>query len=137
MENTYQSSNESKTVEELKYTMSQYKTRLEEFKVESEFLQLLLSLSIYKPNVLNLFETIEQIKWQLRNHKKETLKLMDKIDSQTKQIDQKIECEDLVCDNFFIEAYNHLEQTLNNHFSELRSFKIKMFEYLACVIKDA
>lgn len=135
-ENAYKSFNESKTIDELKYNMLAYCRLLKESEIENKFLMQLLNKPIYKSNVLNLYETLEKYKRDLNEYDQVVSQLLEKVDSQIKQISGKIECEDVACDSFFLESYDGLEQRLHKTLNQNRQFKAQLFEYLESVIKN-
>lgn len=52
------------------------------------------------------------------------------------QIDKKIECEDLLCDNFFIKEIDDLKYEIFNFLVDFTALKLKIFKYLQHVIID-
>ena len=134
--NNYKSFNENKSVEELKYNMLQFKTRLEEIIIENNFYNHLLQASIYKENTINLFEKIAKFKGSLDKNEKEILELLTEINSHSNSITNKIECDDLFCDNFFIKTHDDLEVKIYNFFMKSTAFKIQLFQYLESVLKN-
>ena len=135
-QNTYRSFNDEKSIEELKYNMLGYKTTLESFKTEHSFFKHLLKSQIFKSNVINLFEYLEQLKKTIAHHETTTAKLIIEIGSHNNQITKKIECDDLVCDNYFIKEYDALENKTHDFLKEYSNFKSQMLPYLQSVIKQ-
>lgn len=134
-ENTYKSFNDEKTIEELQYNMLRHKTTLESFIPEFSFFKYLLKSTIYKDTVINLFETLELYKNELTYLEKTTENLIIDAKAHSNKITDKIECEDLACDNYFINEYDKLEHKIPDFLIEYSSFKSKMFQYLQSVIK--
>ncbi|KGL62506.1 hypothetical protein [Polaribacter sp. Hel1_85] len=133
-ENTYKSFNDNKSIEELKYNMLQFKIRLEEEIYENKFYKTLLEASIYKSNTRNLFENIEKFKQEIDTIENEALELLKEINSHSNSITHKIECDDLSCDNFFIESHNALEEKSYKFFIKCSGLKIQLFEYIESVL---
>ena len=90
-QNLYQSFNADKTIEELQYNLLQYKRTLESYIIEYSFFKYLLKSSIFKPNAINLFESLEQFKKDIMNLETATTDLITKINSNRNQITKKIE----------------------------------------------
>lgn len=134
--NTYKSFNEDKTVEELQYNMLQHKLKLLSLETELNFYVFIIKTSIFKPNIINLFERLEQFKTQITQLKKTTNDLLYDVNLHIKSINNKIECEDLICDKFFIKAHNEIEERIHFNFKEITSLKTQMFEYLQSVIQN-
>lgn len=133
--NIFKSFNENKSIEELKYNMLQFKTRLEELIIECKFFKNLIEASIYKSNSINLFENLEKFKKDMKCLEKETLELLKDINSHSNSITNKIECEDLVCDNFFIGSHDRLEEKIHKLFIKSMNLKFKWFQYLESVFR--
>jgi hypothetical protein len=131
----YNSFNENKSIEELLHNMLQFKKRLEEVIIEYKFYKNLLEASIYKLNAINLFERLEEFKKDINTTEKEALELLQEIKSYSNLITNKIECEDLVCDNFFIKIHDELENKIYELFIKNTNLKLKCFQYLESVLK--
>ncbi|PQJ68830.1 hypothetical protein [Polaribacter butkevichii] len=132
---SYKSFNENKSIEELKYNMLQYTIRIEEELIEYKFYQNLIEASTFKGNSMNLFENLEMFKKDIKTTEKEAFALLDEIKLHSNSISNKIECDDLSCDNFFINKHNELEEKTYNFFRKCKAFKIQMFQYLESVLK--
>ena len=135
-QNTYRSFNDEKTIEELQYNMLQYKTTLESFKTEYSFYKHLLKSQIFRSNVINLFEYLERFKKTIAHHETSTANLIIEISSHNNQITKKIECDDLVCDTYFVKEYDILEHKIHVFLMKYSNFKSQMLPYLQSVIKQ-
>lgn len=131
----YKSFNNEKTIAELQYNMQRFRANLQFLKEDLDFLNFLVNTSIYKENMRDLFENLERFK-------KEILKAFNKCDMliteanfQANQITQKIECDELACDNYFISAQNNLEKNIYDFIIESYLLKTEMYNYLKGVIK--
>jgi len=131
----YKSFNNEKTIAELQYNMQRFRANLQFLKEDLDFLNFLVNTSIYKENMRDLFENLERFK-------KEILKAFNKCDMliteanfQASQITQKIECDELACDNYFISAQNNLEKNIYDFIIESYLLKTEMYNYLKGVIK--
>jgi len=133
--NLYKSYNNDKTIEELQYNMLQYQKTLESFKTEYAFFKQLLRSSIFESNVINLFESLELFKKSIKNLETLTTNLITNISAQSTQITKKIECDDLVCDNYFIKSYDELEREIHNLLIKYPKLKSQMLPYLQSVLK--
>ncbi|WP_338733444.1 hypothetical protein [Mangrovimonas cancribranchiae] len=132
---TYRSYNTDKTLEELQYNINTCKIRLENTKAEIVFYEFILSAPMYKNSVINLFETLQQFKTKLQELERQGLQLIEDINAHVNQIAKKNECEDVMCDNYFLQHHDNLERKAHNFFTELSTLKSAMFDYLKSVIK--
>lgn len=132
----YQSFNQNRTIEELQYNLILHRTNLRNTIKELEFYTFLVGASIYKSETINLFE-------KLALFKKEAIKIEDKgkillteVGMQLFQINKKLECGDLVCDQFFIHTIDQLEKDIHAFLYTLSDLKSKIFQYLQHVIPE-
>ncbi|HLV38733.1 hypothetical protein, partial [Xanthomarina sp.] len=54
---------------------------------------------------------------------------------QANQITQKIECDELACDNYFISTQNNLEKNIYDFSIQSALLKSEIYDYLKGVIK--
>ncbi|RSK40418.1 hypothetical protein [Mangrovimonas spongiae] len=132
---TYRSYNTDKTLEELQYNINKHKIRLENTKEEIVFYEFILSAPMYKNSIINLFETLQQFKTKLQELERQVLQLIEDINVHVNQIAKKNECEDVMCDNYFLQHQDNLERKTHDFFTELSILKSAMFDYLKSVIK--
>jgi hypothetical protein len=132
----YKSFNTNKTTEELQYNILQEREIFRNLILEQEFYTALLSAPIYKSQKLNLFETLEGFKSEIEKTTQRTKVLLNEIGMQLFQIDKKVECEDLLCDNFFIKEIDDLEYKIANFRVDITALKLGIFTYLQHVIID-
>lgn len=133
----YKGFNREKSIEELQYTMLNHIEKLQAVRVELQFLQFLTQSQIYIPNTMDLFERLEHFKKELDKHIHKSGKLIIDANFHVNQIANKIECDELECDNYFINAHNELEQYIHQFIDQTSKFKQEMFQYLKSVIKTA
>ena len=131
----YKSYNNKKSIEELQYNIQIYAESLQYLKEELHFLQFLINAHIYKPKTMNLFENLEQFKKELGKCIKKTDKFIIKINSHKNQIANIIECDELACDNYFINFHNELEENIYKFKCNILKLKSKIFNYLLSVIQ--
>ncbi|WP_299667803.1 hypothetical protein [uncultured Polaribacter sp.] len=132
----YKSFNTDKTIEELKYNLINQREVLRNLIIEHEFYKKLLNAPIYKSQKRNLFEILEGFKVELKKTVANNQILLNEIGMQLFQIDKKVECDDLLCDNFFIKEIDDLEFRIHHFHLENSALKSRMFEYLQHVIID-
>jgi hypothetical protein len=131
----YKSFNRDKSIEELQYVMHFHIEKLQMIKEELHFLQFLMSADIFKNKVMNLFEDLEKFKKELEKRIHKCGKLIIDANFHASQIANKIECDELACDNYFIDTHNQLEQNILQFTNNTSKLKFDMFNYLQGVIK--
>jgi len=132
--NVYQSFNREKSIDEMQYGFLDYKKRLQDLEEELTFLKGIIDAAIFKPKVMNLFESLALFKKDINLLDKTRLLLLNKVNSQLNQINQKFECQDLACDNYFIKAHDDLEREIYEFLLKITDFKSRLFRYVQSVI---
>lgn len=130
----YRSFNGSKTIEELQYNISKAISKLENLELELEFYNVLLEKPIYKSHMLNLFERLSGFQKEVKTLDKKREDLLQDLHSHSNLIKNKLECQDMACDSFFIKAQDTMEMRVVNFQNSLSDFKFKLFPYLKSVL---
>ncbi|AOW16820.1 hypothetical protein LPB03_04765 [Polaribacter vadi] len=132
--NEYKSFNTDKSIKELKYNLLQQRETFGNLIIEQEFYKKLLNAPIYQSEKLNLFEKLEGFKNELKQTAETNKLLLNEIGVQLFQIDKKVECDDLFCDNFFIKEIDTLELKIHNFLIKITALKLQMIEYFQDVM---
>jgi hypothetical protein len=131
----YKGFNREKSIEELQYTMLNYIENLQVLKKDLQFFLFLMNAQIYISNTMNLFEQLEGFKKELDKRIHKSGKLIIDANFHANQIANKIECDELACDNYFINSHNELEQQIHQFINQTSRFKLEMFQYLESVVQ--
>jgi hypothetical protein len=83
-----------KSIEELRYNLTFYKSHLTLLTKELEFFKHLLDSNSFDPKTPNLFETITDFNKQIDLNLKITSKLSSEIERQYNDVQHKIECDE-------------------------------------------
>lgn len=132
--NEYKSFNTDKSIKELKYNLLQQRETFGNLIIEQEFYKKLLNAPIYQYEKLNVFEKLEGFKNELKQTAETNKLLLNEIGVQLFQIDKKVECDDLFCDNFFIKEIDTLELKIHNFLIKITALKLQMIEYFQDVM---
>jgi len=132
----YKSFNSNKSIEELQYNVSKEISKLENLNLELEFYLLLIKKPIFKNYVMNLFETLNKLKSEIKMIDTHRINLLNDLLTHSNQIINKIECDDIACDNYFIKEHDDIELKVFNFNNNLLDFKFKLLQYLQNVIID-
>ncbi|QFZ53675.1 hypothetical protein FEZ18_02080 [Oceanihabitans sp. IOP_32] len=133
---TYKSFNSTKSIEALKYATSLDIVNLENIKIDLDFYKTLLKKSIYKPQVLDLYERLVIFKREIATLDTTCTALLSALQQHANQISNKIECDDVACDNFFIQEHDALELQVFNFKTEIANFKFRFFQYIESVVMN-
>lgn len=123
-----------KSIEELRYNLTFYKSHLTLLAKELEFYKHLLDSNSFSPKTPNLFETVTDFKNQIDVNLKTTSKLSSEIERQYNDVQQKIECDELSCDDYFVTKNNEIELDVVNFLTQTAQLKSELMEYLKGLI---
>ena len=132
--NAHKCFNENKSIEEMEFNISKYVTSLENFKFELHFYKVLLNKPIFKPQVMNLYETFAKFKNEINSLNKNTKELLNELNSHAHHIRNKIECDNIACDSFFISEQDNLDAKVFKFNIKIFNFKFRLFQYIESVI---
>jgi len=130
----YISFNNDKNIDELLYNIDLFEFRLKVLKIELKFYKFLIEANIFKPNVMNLFERLTTYNKKIDSYLNTIEDQLDDLTNHSNQIANKIECDNLDCDVFFIEKQDNLELRTYNVILELVEFKSQLVQYLQSTI---
>jgi hypothetical protein len=128
--------NSNKAIDELLYNTSQFKQKLMKLDEELRFCKFLIEARIFKPRVMNLFETLMIFDKKIDLHTIRIENLLLELKSHSIKITNKIECNDLECDMFFIKTQDKLERKSHNFITDVENLKSQIFQYLKSTIKN-
>ncbi len=123
-----------KSIEELRYNLTFYKSHLTLLAKELEFYKHLLDSNSFSPKTPNLFEKVTDFKNQIDVNLKTTSKLSSEIERQYNDVQQKIECDELSCDDYFVTKNNEIELDVVNFLTQTAQLKSELMEYLKGLI---
>ena len=123
----YKSFNSNKTIEELQYNILKDITQFENLKLELEFYKYLIEKPVFKTHIMNLYERLVSFKNEIKMINETLIDLLNEIYAHAKHIENKIECEDLTCDNFFIKEHDDIELKIFNFHITISDFKLTIF----------
>tara|TARA_R110002049_G_scaffold300467_3_gene491373 strand:- start:7436 stop:7852 length:417 start_codon:yes stop_codon:yes gene_type:complete len=132
----YKSFNENKSIEELEFNITEYVTSLENFKFEIQFYRVLLDKPIFKPHVMNLYETLVKFKNEINNLNENSTDLLNELNSHAHHIRNKIECDNVACDSFFINEHDAIQRKVFNFKIKIFNLKFRLFQYIESVINN-
>jgi division protein CdvB (Snf7/Vps24/ESCRT-III family) len=136
-EPNYTSFNNNKSIEELRYILSNHISNLEYIKVELEFYDSLLDKTIFRPQVRNLFEKLDGFKKEINLLVEKHMSFLNnQLYSHLNSVKNKIECDDVACDNFFISEHDALDLEVFNFYKQVNDLKSRLFPFFLSVIND-
>lgn len=132
--NTYKNFSREISNEELLLITHKWKVEFEFLEHELRFLKHLLNSSIYEKDTMNLFETLQLFKEEIDNHEKQRLILLDKISFYHNQLINKIDCDNVSYDRFYLQLHAKMTYHVDEFLKETKSLKLELFEYIQSVV---
>ncbi len=126
----------NKSIDELLYNIRQYRFKLIKLDEELRFYKFLIEANIFKPKVMNLFENLTIFDKKIDLYIIDIQIFLNELTTHINEISNKIECDNLECDAFFVEEQNKLEIKLYNFNMDVDSFKSQILQYLHSTIKN-
>jgi hypothetical protein len=130
----YKEFSSDKTIDELRFNLRFYKSRLELLNLEFDFFKHVLNANIYNSRTPNLFESLELFKKRIDEKMKFNSNLLLEIESQYTAVELKMECDELSCDDYFVRRNYELELDVVNFLTETAKLKSEMMEFLKSLI---
>ncbi|WP_299396917.1 hypothetical protein [uncultured Gelidibacter sp.] len=124
-----------KSTEELQFNLAFYDSRLSLLAEEFDFFKHVLSSHIFDAKTPNLFEELELWKQQIDEFMTVATKLTQEVQKQYNEVQLKVECDEVSCDDYFLRAYHDTELEVVTFLTQTAQFKSEMMEYLQGLIK--
>ena len=83
---------------------------------------------------MNLYETFAKFKNEINSLNKNTKELLNELNSHAHHIRNKIECDNIACDSFFISEQDNLDGKVFKFNIKIFNFKFRLFQYIESVI---
>ena len=122
--------NQSKNMDELLYEDAQYTANLNFIKTELKFLKFLLKTYPFKNNIQNLFERIQLYNSEIEKFNNELNENLNEIRKHETELNGMLECDELNCDNFYVNKHQKLAATLFNYNRKYQDFKTGIYQYI-------
>lgn len=124
-----------KSTEELQFNLAFYDSRLSLLKEEFEFFKHVLGSHIFDEKTPNLFEAVELNKRQIDEFMAVATTLVHDVQKQYNEVQLKIECDEISCDDYFLRTYHETELEVVTFLTQTAQFKSELMEYLQGLIK--
>ena len=119
-----------KSIDELQFNSSLWKSELKFIDVEVSFIKQLIKTYPIKSEIPNSVEHLQFFIEQLNSMEKEAHSITDDLKNYTKELGGMTECDKLSCDNFYVIAYEKLAKAVYKYLRKYRKLKTQIYEYL-------
>ena len=131
----YTSFSSEKSINELLFNISLWKSEFEFIKIELSFLKHLIKTYPFQVSIPNLFESLQLFILDLDNLEKDRASIVQNLSIQKKQLKNKPKKEDLNYGNFNLIEYDNLTEDIFNYLEAYKKIKVKIYLYINGLIK--
>ena len=126
----------SKSLEELRYELTNHIARLKELDFDLQFWNILIDKPIFKRHVMNLFETLSNFKEEIAELGKEQSLLLKLINSQFRQFTKKKQAQEIIREPEFVNKQHKIELETFNFYVKISCFKFTFYQYMQSVVNN-
>ena len=125
-----------KSIDELHYGTEKWSAELDFSAFELPFLRQLIKSYPYKNTIPNLFENIQLFMKHLDKIEGELPVLIKEIRNHNNQLEGKLECNDVSCDDFYLDEYNQLSENIFDYLQDYKNLKIEIYSFMRGIIPN-
>lgn len=123
------------TIEELQLERESWMAQLAHLTWDIHFFRKFLKAPIFRP-VPNLFEKISKFSKELNTCKEELQELNQDLQHHRFDLEKMLECDDVSCDNFYLEQHKKIEKRVQNFSNHMRNLQSQIFTNTADLFID-
>jgi hypothetical protein len=128
-------STEQRKVEKLHWEIQQWKLQLQFIDNENLFISRLLDSNIFKPNILNLFERLQDYKHRLKKLSDAEEKLRHEISKHESNLGSILERTDNVSSLDYYINHDKLQSKVATYIEDFQKLKSEIFNYVGGLLK--
>ncbi len=132
----YKSFKGAKSLEEFQYNLTKHLVWLKDLKSELQFYTAILDRPIFKTQVMNLFETLSNLKNDIGQLEEDRMILFHQITSHLSHITKNIEEQDNGHIQLFKDKYEATGKEMFNFNDKISQFKFGFYQYMQSVMKE-
>lgn len=106
-----------------------WKSLIGYIETEIQFIDRLLKANVYKENVPNLFERLQEFKHEIKTKTRETENLKKELTEYEGKLRGILECQDLSCDTYYLENHKALKERFEQFYMDINAYKTKVFNF--------
>ena len=132
----YKTFNRDKSIDELHYYTSKWMVELGFVDIELPFLKRLIKTYPFKGNIPNLFENIQIFISKLDQFGNDKSDIIKEIIEHNNQLQGMLECNDMSCDDFYLNEYDALAKKIFNYLQSYQNLKMEIYIYFRSVLSN-
>lgn len=128
--------NRDKSINELFFYTSIWKSEFEFIKIELSFLKLLIKTYPFKSKIPNMFEHLQLFILNIDKLEEDRNLILENIELHRNQLSKKLKRNDLKHDDFNILTYDNLADEIFNYLESYKNLKSKIYQYINGLIAE-
>ncbi len=121
---------ENKDFEKMHMDALYWNSMLDCYDKELQFVEKLLNAKLYKPNIPNFFEHLQELKQTLKNLKEIISEFSNEIKRHEKEMRGLVDCLTISCDIIYQQRHREIESRFKEKSIKFQIKKLGVFEYL-------
>lgn len=126
---------EIETIEELQQEREAWITKMAHLTWDIQFFRKFLKSVQFRP-VPNLYEKISEFLNELNSCRGDLQELNQDIQNHRFDLEGMLECDDVSCDNFYLEQHRKLENKVRSFINHMRNLQTQIVSYTADLLID-
>ena len=118
-----------KNIDELQADTLYWDEKFQEHTEEIKFLKALLTAPIFKSNIPNMFEKLQEFFNELTEIKNEKIDLHEAMRNHKNDLDGMMECEDISCETFYHSQHQKLSNRIRTHLNKFKQLKLDIYRF--------
>ncbi|MEP6263026.1 MAG: hypothetical protein ABJ092_15725 [Gillisia sp.] len=125
-----------KNIDELQADTLYWDEKFQENTEEIRFLKALLTAPVFKSDIPNLFERLQEFFNELTEIKNEKIELHELMRNHKNDLAGMMECEDISCETFYHTQHQQLSNQIWKHLKKFKQLKLKIYSFCSPLLKE-
>lgn len=125
-----------KNIDELQADTLYWDEKFLHLSEEISFLKHLLTAPVFKENLPNMFEKLQEFYNQLMELKSEKVDLHEAMRNHKNDLNGMMECEDISCETFYHSQHQHLSNRIRQHLTRFKNLKLEIYRFCTPHLKQ-
>ncbi|QED36563.1 hypothetical protein FK178_02015 [Antarcticibacterium arcticum] len=102
---------------------------------EVSFLKSLLTAPVFKGNIPNMYEKLQEFYNELIDLKEEKMELHEAMRNHKNDLNGMMECEDISCETFYHSQHQKLAYRIQEHLDKFKQLKLEIYRFSTPLLK--
>ena len=118
-----------KNIDELQADTLYWDEKFQEHTEEIKFLKALLTAPVFKTNIPNMYEKLQEFFNELIEVKNEKMELHEAMRNHKNDLNGMMECEDISCETFYHSQHQELSNRIRKHLNKFKELKLEIYRF--------